>query len=217
GDGKTEVLIDRPEPDAPVLLDVEVTSAGNFFLTPLIRTRDVVRTQPRLLSAIGDYRGRLPVLSDSTHLEVRTLSSLEGAHWSIRFLPLSAAPSLAPEHRGRGDEVLRYEGGPALATVQFRRSDRWTFTFLCGCLREPADCACSEVAWPDGTPGGEHPYASGGGDSRETLRLPRAGYVLVEEKPGADAEEGPTWYVTTEPLGLAPPAPPHPGTGRPGR
>ncbi|MFJ6835442.1 hypothetical protein [Streptomyces sp. NPDC091209] len=118
GDGKTEVLIDRPESGWPALVEADVTGEGNFFPRTVTRTEDLTDTGVSLISVIDEYRGRCYLPADATHLRVTTANSSNDHRWSTRVVPLSAATVLAPEHRGHGDEVLRHNGGPALLTVK---------------------------------------------------------------------------------------------------
>ncbi|MET8787215.1 hypothetical protein [Streptomyces sp. NPDC004589] len=201
GDGKTEVLIDRPEPGRPALVEVDVTGEGNFFLETVTRTEDLIATGVSLISVIGGYHGRCYLPADATHLRVTTANSRNDHRWSTRIVPLSAAAALAPEHRGHGDEVLRHNGGPALIAVQFQSDSGWTVRYVCGCLRSWPDCDCRPPAWPKNTPGGDG--VSGLRDGRRTLRLPRPGFLVIQEDDG-----GGSWYLTTQPVDIPPPSSP---------
>ncbi len=202
GSGRTDVLIDRPEPGRPALLDVEVTGGGNFFLQTLTRTEERTNSGKGLINHIGAYRGRTYLYADdATHLRVITENSNDGHRWSIRVAPLSAATDLTPEHRGRGDEVLRYNGGPAVLTVQFRTDGLWRVAYVCQCLRLEPDCDCPPPAWPSDTPGSAWSDSVHGlRDGQQALRLHRPGFLLVSE----DGGEG-SWYLTTQPVDIPTP------------
>ncbi|MEW1780372.1 hypothetical protein [Streptomyces sp. NPDC086777] len=199
GDGKSEVLIDRPEPGRPALVEVDVTGEGNFFLQTMTRTEGRTDTGDSPISIIGEYHGRCYLPADATHLLVTTVNSSNDHRWSTRVLPLSAAPVLVAEQRGDGDEVLRHKGGPALLTVQFRTDTIWQVRFVCRCLRSRPGCDCRPPAWPDNTPGGQGDSVYGLGDGRRTLRLPRSGFLVVQEDSG-----GGSWYLTTQPVDIPP-------------
>ncbi|MEV6976413.1 hypothetical protein [Kitasatospora sp. NPDC093806] len=201
GDGTTEVLIDRPEPGRPALLEADAPGAGFFSIHPVTRTEDLTDTGDHLISVVDGYHGRLYLPADATHLRVTASNSIDHHHWSTRVVPLSAATALAPEHRGRGDEVLHYDGGPALLTVQFQTDVNWEVRYLCQCLRFWPDCDCRPPAWPDSTPGHDG-VVFGGGNGRRTLRLSRPGFLVVRESDG-----GGSWYLTTQPVDIPPPSP----------
>ncbi|MGX1480482.1 UNVERIFIED_CONTAM: hypothetical protein RKD50_009290 [Streptomyces canus] len=101
GDGKTEVLIERPEAGRAALLEADVTGGGNFYLQTVTRTEDVTDTSVSLISVIDEYHGRCYLPADRTHLRVTTVNSSSDHRWSTRVVPLSAATALAPEHRPR--------------------------------------------------------------------------------------------------------------------
>ncbi|MBC2900107.1 hypothetical protein [Streptomyces cupreus] len=208
GDGRTEVLIDRPEPGRPALLEAEVTGGGNFIVQTVTRTEELTGTGDSLLSIIDEYHGRRYLPADATHLRVITDNSSDDHRWSTRIAPLSAATPLAAEHRGHGDEVLHHSGGPALLTVQFQTDSGWQVRYLCQCLRGWRDCDCRPPAWPKDTPGDWGDGVSGLGDGRRTLRLPRSGFLVVHEDYG-----GGSWYLTTQPVDI-PPQPSRPRRGR---
>lgn len=215
GDGAIEVLIDRPEPGRPALLEADVTGEGSFRLQTMTRTEDVTHTGRTLVSSIGEYHGRRHLPADATHLRITTTGWGDDIHWSTRVLPLSAATTLTSEHRGHGDEVLRHNGGPALLTVQFRTDTDtdWSVRYLCECLRTWEACDCRPPAWPKGAPGIPHGWLSdlvtGAGDGRSTLRLPRPGFVTVHEGSGSGS-----WYLTTQPVDIPPPPPKRQGRRR---
>lgn len=129
------MLIDRPEPGCPALVEVDVAGRGSFQLHTVTRTEDLTDTGGSLVSVSGEYHGRCYLPADPTHLRVTTAGSREGHRWSTRIVPLSAATELAPEHRGRSHEVLRYNGGPALLTVQLETDGFWKVRYVCQCLR----------------------------------------------------------------------------------
>ena len=201
-DGKTEVLIDRPEPGCPALVEADVTGEGYFYLETVTRTEDQTDSDP-LISVIDEYHGRRYLPADATHLRVTTDNGRNDHRWSTRVVPLSAATALAPEHRGHGDEVLRYNGGPALLTVQFQTDENWEVRYVCQCLRSWFDCDCRQPAWPENTLGNEADNVFGLGDERRTLRLPRPGFLVIQENSG-----GGSWYLTTQPVDVPPPSPP---------
>ncbi|MGV9340792.1 hypothetical protein [Streptomyces sp. NPDC003688] len=203
GDGKTEILIDRPEPGRPALVEADVTGEGNFFLDAMMRTEDLTATGDALVSVIGAYHGRRYLPADATHLRVTTANSRDDHRWSTRVVPLSAATELGSEHRGHGHEVLRHNGGPALCTVQFQTDTTWEVSYVCQCLRPWPACDCRPPAWPTNTPGDWNDDVSGLGDGRRTLRLPRPGFLVVHEEHG-----GGSWYLTTQPVDIPPPPPP---------
>ncbi|MCZ4124943.1 hypothetical protein [Streptomyces sp. H39-S7] len=205
GEGRTEVLIDRPEPGRPALLDAHVTGSGSFNLQTMTRTEQETDTGLHLLIVINEYHGRryLPV-DDATHLRVTTTDRNDDCRWSIRLVPLSAATALDPEHRGYGEEVLRYDGGPAVLTVQFQTDHTWEVRYVCQCQVSSSYCDCPPLAWPKNTPGDHRStdvYCHGEG--RRTLRLPRPGFLIVKETHG-----GGSWYLTTQPVDIPPPPPP---------
>ncbi|MGW0879742.1 hypothetical protein [Streptomyces sp. NPDC002671] len=210
GDGKTEVLIDRPEPGRPALVEVDVTGDGNFHLQTVIRTEDLTDTGESLALVIGEHHGRRYLAADATHLRVITANGGNGHRWSIRVAPLSAATELAPEHQGHGDEVLRYTGGPVLLTVQFQTDRSWKVSYVCQCGRSGSACRCRRPAWPKGTPGDDLPSVHGWGDGRRTLRLPRPGFLIVH-----DGDGGGSWYLTTQPVDFPQRASARPRSRRP--
>ncbi|MFF4651351.1 hypothetical protein [Streptomyces sp. NPDC001380] len=113
---------------------------------------------------------------------------------------------LAPEHRGRYSEVLRHDGGPAVLTARFERNDAWQWEvhYVYRCLRSRSACRCRPPAWPGDTPGSDHRLrlsAYGLRDGRNTLRLPRPGFLLV------DCTDNP-WYLTIRPVDVPPESPP---------
>ncbi|MFB6963001.1 hypothetical protein ACFCYB_40085 [Streptomyces sp. NPDC056309] len=201
-DRETEVLIDRPEPGRPALVEADVTGQGNFELETVTRTEDLTQTSQSLISTIGEYHGSRYLPADATHLRVTTANSRDNHRWSIRVAPLSAATALAPEHRGHGDEVLRHNGGPALLTVQFKTHTGWQVRYMCLCLRSWPDCDCRPPAWPKDTPG-DLDWVSGQSDGRHMLRLPRPGFLIIR----GDRGDG-SWYLTTRPVDIPPPSPP---------
>ncbi|MGW9134876.1 hypothetical protein [Streptomyces sp. NPDC055681] len=203
GNGKTEVLIDRPEPGRPALVEADVTGEGSFYLQTMTRTEQRTDTGDHLIMAIDDYQGRCYLPDDATHLRVTTKYSDADYRWSIRVAPLSAATALAPEHRGHGDEVLHYNGGPAVLTVQFQTDDLWEVGYVCQCLRSSSHCDCPPPAWPKSTPADDwSDEVFGQGDGRRTLRLPRPGFLVVQDKGGCGS-----WYLTTQPVDIPPPSP----------
>ncbi|MGI5341616.1 hypothetical protein ACQEVS_31545 [Streptomyces sp. CA-181903] len=196
GGGRTEVLIDRPEPGRPALVEVDVTGGGNFELKTVTRTEELVRTGQSLIWTSGEYRGRYYLPADVTHLRVTTDNSRRNHRWSTRVLPLSAATVLATEHRGHGDEVLRYNGGPALAIVQIQTDAYWSVDYVCQCLQPWYGCGCRSPTWPVNTPGDG--AVSGSGEGRRTLRLPRPGFLVIHGGP---------WYLTTQQVAIPSPPP----------
>ncbi|MFE4424313.1 hypothetical protein [Streptomyces sp. NPDC056817] len=173
--GETEVLIDRPEPGRPALVEADATRGDmetRFEIKTITRTEDLSKTGDTLVSALYEYHGRCYLPADATHLLV---GAWKGRRWSIRVAPLSAATALDPEHRGHGGDVLRYNGGPAVLTVQFEHTDFWKVRYVCQCLRSRSACDCRTPAWPEDTPGdndwsvNEYDLS----DGRNTLRLPR--------------------------------------------
>ena len=192
-----EELIDRPEPGRPAI--VEVTSKtkgeGTLFVTPVVRTEDETDTWSILVNHFsGPYQGRFILSPKPTHLRI------EGSarHWSVRMKPMSAAPLLGSEWRGvGGNEVLFYEGGPAILTVQARSHKLWQVQFKCGCLRG-RDCRCRTPRWPADMPEGSD-YAHGSHDGRRSLRLPRPGYLILDSY-----DEDHEWYLSVEPVSEAP-------------
>ncbi|MFJ6563899.1 hypothetical protein ACIQMV_29345 [Streptomyces sp. NPDC091412] len=201
--GETEVLIDRPEPGRPVLVEADATRGDmeiSFEIKTMTRTEDLTKTGDTLVHALYEYHGRRYLPADATHLRVGAWS---GRRWSIRVAPLSAATALAPEHRGHGDEVLRYNGGPAVLTVQFEQNEFWKVRYVCQCLRSRSACDCRLPAWPEDTPGDNDwsVEAYDLRDGRNTLRLPRPGFLVIDCFSRS-------WYLTTQPVDIPPPAPP---------
>ncbi|MFJ6565741.1 hypothetical protein ACIQMV_39115 [Streptomyces sp. NPDC091412] len=203
GFGETEVLIDRPEPGRPALVEVDVTDGEDetlFEIKTMTRTEDLTKIGDTLLSAPYEYHGRRYLPADATHLLV---DSWSGRRWSIRVAPLSAATALAPEHRGHGNEVLRYDGGPAVLTVQFEDNEIWEVRYVCQCLRSRSACDCRLPAWPEDTPGDNDWSVDAYDlrDGRNTLRLPRPGFLVIDCVVGS-------WYLTTQPVEIPPASPP---------
>ncbi|WP_369229395.1 hypothetical protein AB5J56_02055 [Streptomyces sp. R21] len=197
GKGKTEILIDRPEPGRPALLEIDVTGHGPFDIEPVIRTEDLTKTGISLITALhGEYHGRVYLREDATHLRVTAREGVD--RWSIRIAPLSAATVLAPEHRGHTNEVLHYTGGPALLTIQFQNEAHCIVRYVCQCGEGDLTCRCRPPAWPKDTPGND--YWSAKGEGRATLRLPRPGFLLVGGVSDA-------WYLTTQPIDIPSPSP----------
>ncbi|MEU6555179.1 hypothetical protein ABZ915_33600, partial [Streptomyces sp. NPDC046915] len=160
-------------------------------------------TGGELIWITGEYRGRRYLPADATHLSVTTDYGRNDHRWSIRVAPLSAATALTPEHRGHGDEVLRYNGGPAVLTVQFQTAIKWQVRYVCGqCLRSWPDCDCRPPTWPRNTPGNDwSDLKFGVGEGRHTLRLPRPGFLIIQEDRG-----GGSWNLTTQPVDIPPSA-----------
>ncbi|MGW4649762.1 hypothetical protein [Kitasatospora sp. NPDC004289] len=202
GPGTVEVLIDRHEPGGVTLAEIEAVGDGHFVVELVTRTEDLVGTGATLLSVIDDYRGRRLVPAEATHLRVTVNSHREDYRWSIRIVPPADATALAPEHRGRHDDVLRHDGGPAVVTVQFQGEGRWDVDYLCECLRRFPGCDCPHPAWPADTPGDWSYSAHGSGDGRRPMRLPRPGYLIVRQDEGRSS-----WYLTTRPVDVVPPRP----------
>ncbi|MFG2090396.1 MULTISPECIES: hypothetical protein [unclassified Spirillospora] len=196
GGGTVEVLIDRPEPGRPAI--VEVTCGGDLCVSPVVRTEDETDTGSELvINYEGAYHGRVILGPKPTHLRIECVE--EAQRWSVRIRPMSAAPLLGSEWRGGGgDEVLFYDGGPALLTVQARSEGAWSVEFECGCLRG-GDCRCRTPRWPAGMPEG-----SGDGwgthDGRRAMRLPRPGYLILEA-----SEKDHEWFLSVEPFSEDPP------------
>jgi hypothetical protein len=203
GDGKTEVLVDRPEPGRPALVEADVTGEGYFYLQTVTRTEDLTGTGNTLISIFDEYHGRCYLPADATHVRVTTANSSNDHRWSTRVVPLSAATALAPEHRGHGDEVLRHDGGPTLLTVQFQTDTTWQVRYVCQCLRSWPARDCRPPAWPKNTPGNRGDGVSGLGDGRHTLRLPRPGFLVIQDDDG-----GGSWCLTTQPVDVPPLPPP---------
>ncbi|MEU6274959.1 hypothetical protein ABZ871_21470 [Streptomyces populi] len=204
GDGRTEVLIDRPEPGRPALVEIDVTGGGSFDVKTMTSTEDGTHTDEALIWTSGEYHGRRYLPADPTHLLVTTTDhGQDDRRWSVRVAPLSAARALAPEHRGHGDEVLRYDGGPAVLTVQLRTHYSRKVRYLCGrCLRFRPDCHCHPPAWPRSTPADDKfGLEFGSGAGHYTLRLPRPGFLVLQDERG-----GGSWYLTTQPVDIPPPA-----------
>ncbi|MFD4976967.1 hypothetical protein [Streptomyces sp. NPDC058424] len=146
GDGITEVLIDRPEPGRPALAEADVTGGGGFELQTMRRTEDGTDTGDYLIMISDEYHGRRYLPADATHLSITNADSRNDHRWSVRVAPLAAATALTPEHRGHGDEVLRYNGGPALLTVQFQSdNESWEVRYVC--QSRPA-CKCPDPHGP---------------------------------------------------------------------
>ncbi|MFB7114246.1 hypothetical protein [Streptomyces sp. NPDC056291] len=210
GEGETEVLIDRPEPGRPALVEVDVTegdeSEFSFEIEAITRTEDLSKTGDTLVSALYEYHGRCYLPADATHLLV---DSWYGRRWSIRVAPLSAATALDPEHRGHGGDVLRYNGGPAVLTVQFEHTDFWKVRYVCQCLGSRSTCDCRRPAWPENTPGANDwsVHTDDLRDGRNTLRLPRPGFLIIDGRG--------SWYLTAQPVDIPPPAPPGWGKTQP--
>lgn len=205
GDGTTEVLIDRPEPGRPALVEVDVTGNGGFEVATVTRTEGGTPTGGRLIWISGEYHGRCYLPADATHLTVTTDYSWNDHRWSIRVVPLSAATTLVHEHHGHGDEVLRYNGGPTVLTAQFRTGFQWQVRYVCGqCLRSWPDCDCRPFAWPRNTPGydwSQGDLKRGVDEGRYTLRLPRPGFLVIQEDRG-----GGSWHLTIQPVDISPSA-----------
>ncbi|MFE7115412.1 hypothetical protein ACFU99_08315 [Streptomyces sp. NPDC057654] len=206
--GATEVLIDRPEPAQPAILELDVLGYENLHVEPMVRTEEETRIDYRLAetSYHRTYYGHHFLPPHFTHLRV-TAQGVGNRHWIARIRPLSDAAPLTAEHQGQNAEVLRYDGGPALFTVQTRGA-AWTVGYTCGCLRPWIDCDCPYVDWPDGTPGRGIIYEAVCGDGELiTFHLPRAGYITL-----ACSHNSPTgsWYLTTKPVDIPePPSTPH--------
>ncbi|MFE4423428.1 hypothetical protein [Streptomyces sp. NPDC056817] len=209
GFGETEVLIDRPEPGRPALVEADVTRGEDetsFKIKAMTRTADLTKTGDTLVSAPYGYHGRRYLPADATHLLV---TSWSGRRWSIRVAPLSAATVLAPEHRGHAEnEVLRYNGGPAVLTVQFERNQIWEVRYVCQCLRSRSACDCRLPAWPEDTPGDNDWSVDAYDlrDGRNTLRLPRPGFLIIDCVG--------SWYLTTQLVDIPLPSPPRRGRRR---
>ncbi|MGW1067351.1 hypothetical protein ACWD4F_22890 [Streptomyces aureus] len=203
GDGSTEVLIDRPEPGRPALLEIDATGGGRFEVKSMTSTEEGTRTDEALIWTYGEYHGRRHLPVDPTHLLVTADSGDDDRRWSVRVAPLSAATVLTPEHRGHGDEVLRYDGGPAVLTVQLRTTYPRKVRYLCGrCLRFRSDCRCRPPAWPRSTPRDDRfELEYGWGAGHYALRLPRPGFLVIQDQGGDGA-----WYLTTQPVDIPPPA-----------
>ncbi|MFJ5725252.1 hypothetical protein [Streptomyces sp. NPDC093149] len=142
--------IDRPELGRPALVEVDVTGESIFDVAPVTRTEDRTDTGYELVSIFRDengYHGRRYLPADFTHLRVTTTGG-DDHRWSIRLAPLSAATLLASEHHGQGDEVLRYDGGPAVLTIQFPYDGSWEVGYVCQCLRSGSDCDCPHPHGP---------------------------------------------------------------------
>jgi hypothetical protein len=193
GPGTSEHLVDRPEPGRHALLEaVNRDPDGSFFVETVSRTEDRVRTLDLLVSATGRWEGVRMIGPEATHLRVeRPRGGPKG--WRIRVRPLSEAPVLDAEWRGSGCRVLRHDGVPALLTVQIRSGTGWTARFVCHCLRGN-DCRCREPRRPAGLPTAGT-MAFGRGDGRETMWLPRPGFVTLSEGDGAGE-----WYLTLKPV-----------------
>ncbi|GAA1534477.1 hypothetical protein GCM10009678_16010 [Actinomadura kijaniata] len=200
GEGAVEELIDRPEPDRPAIVEVTSTNGGRLAVTPVVRTEDETETGVDLLRSYRESsQDRVLLWPGPTHLRVE--SSSEEQRWSVRIRPMSAAPSLGAEWRGRGGrEVLFYDGGPALLTAQARSRGFWRIWFMCGCLQD-RDCRCRGPRWPAGTPG-ESGRVWSSEDGQRKLRLPRPGYLVLDGD-----EDDHEWYLSVEPVPEAPPPP----------
>ncbi|MCO6004572.1 hypothetical protein NE236_06230 [Actinoallomurus purpureus] len=210
GPGTTEFLIDRPEPGRLALVELVAEGDGNLFVSPVVRTEDETRVNGHSVLDHSPYRGRRPLRPWVTHLRVETTE--RGQRWSARVRPITSAPPLGSEWRGECDEVLFYDGGPALLTVQIKTKEFWNVTFVCGCLRD-RDCTCRPPRWHAGTPGSNYDHSvSGTHDGMQTLRLPRRGYLILRCR---DRSE---WYLSTRPVIEDPEPDPHPQQrGRRGR
>ncbi|MEV0281110.1 hypothetical protein AB0I22_32645 [Streptomyces sp. NPDC050610] len=203
--GPTEVLIDRPEPAQPAILELDVLGYEHLHVAPVVRTEQETTIGYRLAetSFQREYHGRHYLPPHLTHLRV-TAQGVGKRHWIARIRPLFDATPLAAEHQGQNAEVLRYDGGPALFTVQTRGQSTWTITYKCGCLRHWIDCDCPNVDWPDGIPGRTLDTQFCGGGELITLRLPRAGYIALDCSDGSPTG---SWYLTTKPVDVPEPPP----------
>ncbi len=201
--GRTEVLIDRPDPAQPAILELDVLGYENLHVEPVERTEEQTTIGYRLAetSSFRKYYGRHYLPPHLTHLRV-TAHGVGRRHWIARVRPLSDAAPLAAEHQGHNDEVLRYDGGPALITVQTRGDSHWTVTYQCACLRPTYDCHCPSVNWPDSISSLELDKAFFGGGERRTFPLPRAGYITLARS--YDYSPG-SWYLTTNPVDIPEP------------
>ncbi|TMQ96633.1 hypothetical protein ETD83_21305 [Actinomadura soli] len=117
GQGTREFVIDRPEPGRPALVEVTTTGSSAFMVKEVVRTADRVETLGNLASTYEDHHERHYLTPDPTYLLVK--ADLD-RRWSIRILPIGQARRLETECVGQSREVLSYEGGPALLTVQAR-------------------------------------------------------------------------------------------------
>ncbi|MEU7046470.1 hypothetical protein AB0A77_36225 [Streptomyces varsoviensis] len=203
-----EVLIDRPEPAQPAILELDVVGYENLHVEPVVRTEQetTIRFGLAETSFHRNYYGRHYLPPRLTHLRV-TAQGVGRRHWIARIRPLSDAAPLAAEHQGQNAEVLRYDGGPALFTVQTRGA-AWTVDYTCGRLRRWIDCDCPYIDWPDGIPGRELIGETSCRDGEFiTLRLPRAGCITLT---GSYSFPAGSWYLTTKPADVPePPSAPH--------
>ncbi|WP_033352390.1 hypothetical protein [Kitasatospora aureofaciens] len=102
GRGPAEILVDRPEPGQPTLLDITVEGDDYKHLSLITRTEGTT-TAERFFSDPAPYRGRELVAVERTHVRIET----EPDHqWSVRFRPLSDARSIEKHLYGQGHEVL---------------------------------------------------------------------------------------------------------------
>lgn len=168
GPGESEILIDRPEPGRPAIIEVMNSGEGNTVVTPVIRTADRFETLEFIVNAINDYRGRHLVPPEVTHLKIETRWNQT---WAVRVHPLSAAKPLERECHGVGHEVLTYTGGPALLTVQVRSNESWMVLFDCGVCGDGDMRRCRHSDAP--------PSAYGLDDGQTTLGLPGPGRIRI--------------------------------------
>ncbi|WP_149263752.1 hypothetical protein [Actinomadura sp. K4S16] len=125
GNGTTEVLIDRPEPGRPAIADLVFSGKGNLLVAGHVRTEARIETldEPQVIW-IDDYRGRVFLPVECTHLKVR----VENGHsstWTARFLSIDHAAVLERELQGDCAEVVTYKGPPGKVTVQVRAERSW--------------------------------------------------------------------------------------------
>lgn len=194
GAGVADVLIDRPEPGRPALLEMAAAGRGGLIVNAVVRTEEELSSEEIFSNWESAYHGRRLLRPAPTHLQIETTSARQ--RWSARVQPLSAAESLKGETRGSGDDVLYYGGGPAVLTFQIETRYSWAVDFECACLNGFA-CKCRDPRWaadaeriPD--------QLFGAGDSRKALRLPRPGYVSVEAKGGGRVAT--PWFLTVRPI-----------------
>lgn len=191
GPGPAEFMIDRPEPGRPAI--AEVVANGRYSLHPITRTDEVLNKHGRLdynipYSQSYDYSGgatvsRLLLEPSYTHLAIDELT--EDTQWSVRIRPIADAVPLGDERHGYHPEVLSYEGGPAVLTVQVQVDRYWRVDFR----HDRPEVNYSRRARPEGLLSD----ASGTEEARTKMWLPGPGLLTLAGTYGP-------WSLHVDPL-----------------
>jgi len=107
GRGDKIVSIAKPEAGVPQIMTLTYRGSSNFVIESLDGS---LETSDLLVNEIGSYKGS--VLLDADGGDTAKVKVTATGSWTMEIKPRSSAPTLRGRSSGRGDQVLKYFGGP---------------------------------------------------------------------------------------------------------